>query len=81
MKLPSGRSILQAMNIAVLASHEGTTLQAIFDACGGGVLDARVAIVVSNNADAGAIRRARATAIAHAHLSGKTHSDAREVHW
>jgi folate-dependent phosphoribosylglycinamide formyltransferase PurN len=33
------------MNIAVLASHEGTTLQAILDACRSGGLDARVAIV------------------------------------
>ena len=64
------------MNIAVFASHEGTTLQAILDACGGRVLDARVAIVVSNNADSGALRRARAAGVAHAHLSGKTHSDA-----
>ena len=64
------------MNIAVFASHEGTTLQAILDACAGGVLDARVAIVVSNNVDSGAIRRARAAGIGHAHLSGKTHSAA-----
>jgi phosphoribosylglycinamide formyltransferase-1 len=64
------------MNIAVFASHEGTTLQAILDVCEGGMLDARVAIVVSNNADSGAIRRARAADIAHVHLSGKIHSDA-----
>jgi phosphoribosylglycinamide formyltransferase-1 len=64
------------MNIAVFASHEGTTLQAIVDACEGGMLDARVAIVVSNNADSGAIRRASDAGVAHAHLSGKTHSDA-----
>jgi phosphoribosylglycinamide formyltransferase-1 len=48
------------MNIAVLASHEGTTLQAILDACAGGALDVRVGIVLSNNVDSGAIRRARA---------------------
>lgn len=64
------------MNVAVLASHEGTTLQAILDACGGGMLDARVVIVISNNADSGAIRRARAADVAHAHLSGRTHPDA-----
>jgi phosphoribosylglycinamide formyltransferase-1 len=51
-------------------------LQAILDACRSGGLDARVAIVVSNNADSGAIRRARAAGVAHAHLSGKTYSDA-----
>jgi phosphoribosylglycinamide formyltransferase-1 len=63
------------MNIAVIASHEGTTLQAILDACKGSELDARVGIVISNNADSGAIRRARAAGVAHAHLSGRTHSD------
>ena len=67
------------MNIAVFASHEGTTLQAILEDCGGGVLDARVAIVVSNNADSGALRRAREAGVAHAHLSGKTHSDAKAL--
>jgi phosphoribosylglycinamide formyltransferase-1 len=70
------RRVLPAMIVAVFASHEGTTLQAILDACGRGVLDARVGIVVSNNADSGAIRRARAAGIAHVHLSGKTHPDA-----
>jgi len=63
------------MNIAVLASHEGTTLQAILDACAGGALDVRVGIVLSNNVDSGAIRRARAAGVAHAHLSGRTHAD------
>jgi phosphoribosylglycinamide formyltransferase-1 len=64
------------MNIAVLASHEGTTLQAILDTCGGGMLNARVVIVISNNADSGALGRARAAGVAHAHLSGRTHPDA-----
>lgn len=38
--------------IAVLASGEGTTLQAIMDTC-------KVVLVISNNSDSGALRRAR----------------------
>jgi phosphoribosylglycinamide formyltransferase-1 len=38
--------------IAVLASGEGTTLQAIMDTC-------NVVVVISNNHDSGALRRAR----------------------
>lgn len=63
------------MNIGALASHEGTTLQAVLDACANGDIDGRVALVISNNADAGALRRARASGVPVAHLSGKTHPD------
>ena len=42
------------------ASHEGTKLQAIIDACTAGALAAKVVTVISNNRDAGALRRARA---------------------
>ena len=37
------------MNIGVLASHQGTTLQAVLDAISDGHLDACVTIVISNN--------------------------------
>ena len=69
------------MRIGVLASHEGTTLQAVMDACGAGAIDACVAIVISNNSGSGALRRARAASIRAVHLSGTTHpaSGARDV--
>lgn len=67
------------MNIAVLASHEGTTLQAVLDACAAGKIAARVVLVISNNADSGALRRARAAGIASVHLSSTTHADARRL--
>jgi phosphoribosylglycinamide formyltransferase-1 len=57
----------------VLASGEGTTLQALFDACAAGELPARVAVVISNNGGSGALRRAREAGAAALHLSGKTH--------
>jgi len=61
------------MNIGVLASHEGTTLQAVLDACAAGGIGARVALVISNNAESGALRRARAAGVEALHLSGRTH--------
>jgi phosphoribosylglycinamide formyltransferase-1 len=49
--------------LAVLASGAGSNLQALLDACAQGELDASVAVVVSNNHDAGAVcRAARANA-------------------
>jgi phosphoribosylglycinamide formyltransferase 1 len=63
------------VNIAVLASHEGTTLQAVLDACAAGLIAARVALVVSNNADSGALRRARSAGVEALHLSARTHPD------
>jgi phosphoribosylglycinamide formyltransferase 1 len=67
--------VAPALRIGVLASGEGTTLQAILDACNAGELAARVVAVVSNNSDSGALRRARAAGAQAIHLSGKTHPD------
>ena len=63
------------MRLGVLASHEGTTLQALIDACAAGAIAGQVVAVVSNNGDAGALRRARAAGVAAYHLSGRTHPD------
>ncbi|MCP5179303.1 MAG: phosphoribosylglycinamide formyltransferase [Pseudomonadales bacterium] len=63
------------MNIGVLASHGGTTLQAIFDAIRAGQLAVRVTIVISNNSDSGAMRRAGQAGVHTAHISGRTHPD------
>jgi len=46
-------------NIAVLISGRGSNLQAIIDAIGDGRLDARLAVVISNRADAFGLERAR----------------------
>lgn len=62
------------MRVGVLASHEGTTLQALIDGLAGRP-EAAVVLVISNNGDSGALRRARAANIATAHLSGHTHPD------
>jgi phosphoribosylglycinamide formyltransferase-1 len=64
------------MNIAVLASGEGTTLQAVLDACASGRVPARVGVVISNNAAAGALRRAHGAGVPTRHLSAATAGDA-----
>jgi len=64
------------MRIAVLASHEGTTLQAVLDGCASGRIAAHVVLVISNNADSGALRRARAAGVEALHLSSRTHASA-----
>ena len=63
------------MKIGVLASHEGTTLQAVLDACATGRIPAQVVLVVSNNAGSGALRRARTAGVPALHLSSTTHPD------
>ena len=63
------------MNIGVLASHEGTVLQSVLDACAEGRIAGRVAVVVSNNSGSGALRRARQAGVTVAHLSSITHPD------
>jgi phosphoribosylglycinamide formyltransferase-1 len=61
--------------LAVVASGEGTTLQAVLDAMAAGRLPGQVAVVISNNSGSGAVRRARVAGIPVAHLSSQTHPD------
>ncbi len=63
------------MRIAALASHGGSILQAVIDACESGELPAEVNLVISNNSRSGALERARAHAIDSAHLSGRGYPD------
>lgn len=63
------------MKIGVLASHAGTTLQAVLDAVARGELSGRVVVVISNNGDSGALRRAAAANVPAVHLSSRTHAD------
>ncbi len=59
------------MNIAVFASHGGSDMQAIIDGCKAGEINARVTLVISNNADSMALKRAENEGIDHYHLSAK----------
>ena len=48
-----------SLALGVLASGSGSNLQSILDACAAGNLDARVAVVISDNPDAYALQRGR----------------------
>ena len=65
----------ESISLGILASHGGSNLQAIMDACDNGSLKADVAVVVSNNSGSLAMRRARKSGIPAYHLSSSTHSD------
>ena len=61
------------MRIAVFASHGGSLLQAIIDACADDSLAAEILLVVSNNSKSKALSRAAASNIPTVHLSASTH--------
>ena len=53
------------VRLVVLASGNGSNLQALLDACAGGDVSARVVGVITNRPDAYALRRADAAGVAH----------------
>ena len=68
---PSFRS----RSIGVLISGRGSNLQSIIDAIAAGRLDARIAVVVSNRAEAAGLERARGAGIEAVHLSARDYRD------
>jgi phosphoribosylglycinamide formyltransferase 1 len=64
---------LAMLKIGVLASHEGTTLQCIVDACAAGRIRGKVVVVISNNGNSRALSRAKEAGIPAHHLSAVTH--------
>ena len=63
------------LHIAILASHAGTNMQAIIDACKDGYLNGKVCAVISNNSNSQALEKARIAGVPEYHLSNKTHPD------
>lgn len=61
--------------LAVLISGRGSNLQAIIDAVHDRRLDATIAVVVSNRADAAGLARARHAGIETIHLNPRDHAD------
>ena len=68
-----------ALNLGFLASHNGSNMQAVIDACRSGRLNARPVVVISNNMDSGALERARNEKIPCFHLSGRTHPEPEDL--
>jgi phosphoribosylglycinamide formyltransferase-1 len=59
--------------LGVLISGRGSNLQAIIDAIRDGRLNATIAVVISNRADAAGLRRARESGIETVHLDHRSH--------
>ena len=59
--------------LGILACHDGTNFQSILDRCLTGEIPAQVGVVISNNSQSGAMRRAHQSGINTCHLSGDTH--------
>jgi phosphoribosylglycinamide formyltransferase-1 len=64
---------MATLHLGFLASHGGSNMQAIIDACKAGRLDAKPCVVISNNSEAMALQRAKDEGIPHYHISGATH--------
>jgi phosphoribosylglycinamide formyltransferase 1 len=67
---PAGRP-----RIGILISGRGSNLQSIIDAIAARDLDAAIAVVISNRADAQGLDRARAAGLAAVHLSPRDFAD------
>ncbi|MDE7321748.1 MAG: hypothetical protein K2N73_03285 [Lachnospiraceae bacterium] len=59
------------MNIAIFASHGGSDLQAIMDGCKNNQMNAKVAVVISNNGSSMALQRAADEGVPNYHLSAE----------
>ena len=67
------------LNLGFLASHNGSNMQAIIDACKQGRLNARPCIVISNNADSMALQRAKKEGIPNYCLNNNIYSSDQEL--
>src|SRR5579862_2708662 len=63
------------LRLGFLASHGGSNVQAILDACREGRLDAEPRVVISNNSEALVLDRAMAARVPAFHLSAHIHPD------
>jgi len=61
------------LQLGFLASHGGSNMQAIIDACKAGRLDAEPRVAISNNSDSRALQRARNEGIPCYHISALIH--------
>lgn len=64
---------MKKMNLAFLASHGGSNMQAIIDAVKAGRINANLIAVISNNSSSKALQRAETEGIPGYHISSQTH--------
>jgi phosphoribosylglycinamide formyltransferase 1 len=64
---------MATLHLGFLASHGGSNMQAIIDACKDGGLRAKPCVVISNNSDSMALQRAKNEGIPGHHVSSHTH--------
>ena len=70
---------MRKLNIGILASHGGSNLQAIVDACKAEIIIATPVVVISNNSKSGALKRAKNEGIPYFHISKSLYDDDNEV--
>ncbi|TAL69247.1 MAG: phosphoribosylglycinamide formyltransferase [Bacteroidetes bacterium] len=63
------------LNLGFLASHGGSNMQAIIDACKKDNFNAKPCVVISNNSESQALQRAKKEGIPYYHISTATHND------
>jgi phosphoribosylglycinamide formyltransferase-1 len=61
------------LKLAFFVSHEGTTMQAVIEACKSGQLKAKPCVVISNNSNSMALTRAQYENIPYRHISKATY--------
>ena len=66
---------MPTLKLGFLASHGGSNMQAIIDACNSGKVNAKPCVVISNNSDSQALQRAKNEGIPFYHISTTTHPD------
>jgi phosphoribosylglycinamide formyltransferase-1 len=67
------------LRLGFLASHGGSNMQAIIDACKNGTLNAVPVCIVSNNSNSGAMERAQKENIPNYHISSVQFSNQDEI--
>ena len=72
--------VMKKIKIGVLVSGRGSNLQAIIDNIEKGVLSAELSVVISDQADAYALERARKHGIPDVHVSAKGYKGKREAY-
>jgi phosphoribosylglycinamide formyltransferase-1 len=63
-------------DIAILASHNGSGFDAIYNAINAEILDANIVLLISNNTNSQALKNAETYGIKHFLVNAKTHANA-----